>query len=146
LGWENRRGGQLRHTLLEKLNGLIFALTTAAVMRKLNVRWPLFTRHVNTRGRHKSRVTWDAVHVKLSYRTSKTSSQCSLNICHKFVLRLFKKKKTTDLRKKEVISLVKEMGIAVIRRRRGRNRKAKAKMDFSGRIVRGTMKGKSPSV
>ncbi|KYN38737.1 hypothetical protein ALC56_06736 [Trachymyrmex septentrionalis] len=43
-------------------------------------------------------------------------------------------------------SSIKETSIAVIRRRRGRNRKAKAKMDFSGRIVRGTMKGKSPSV
>ncbi|KYQ50806.1 hypothetical protein ALC60_10130, partial [Trachymyrmex zeteki] len=51
-----------------------------------------------------------------------------------------------SFRCERVASIVKETGVAVIRRRRGRNRKANAKMDFSGCIVRGTMKGKSPSV
>ncbi|KYN28074.1 hypothetical protein ALC57_02510 [Trachymyrmex cornetzi] len=54
--------------------------------------------------------------------------------------------RVANLRKEGVASIVKETDVAVIRMRRGRNRKAKAKMDFSGCIVRGTMKGKSPSV
>ncbi|KYM97444.1 hypothetical protein ALC62_11736 [Cyphomyrmex costatus] len=56
------------------------------------------------------------------------------------------KRTFTKKKKKRVAKIVKKTTTPVIRRRRGRSRKAKAKMDFSGRIVRSTMKGKSPSV
>lgn len=72
-GWGRRKEANNYDEHCEKLDDLISALTTAAVMRKLNVRWspfsPLFTRYVNICSCRK-RFIWNAMHVKLNYYIS----------------------------------------------------------------------------